>query len=297
MSYILDTNLKPIKLFLNHKNYTLKINEYSNYLFELNETIVKYSNMDLLVSLDSLTFTNSIFNINDNNNNLYYSFAEPSLGPVVNVRVTNGNYSIDELIENLNIRCVDELSFSFNPTTLKITITSLRETGFRIVTNFNNNLNPINQVLGFEDNFSNTLSNSKTGSNIINLNSNVGLNICLNNVNLKSNNVKNDSKKNILAYIPIISSFGEVQTYQNNSNFKYSCDENTISNINLEILNQDNKNVNLNNIAWYIVINFEFIYSRELVLPPNYLNEIGYLHNDLRDKFLEIENNKILSKK
>jgi len=297
MSYNLDTNLKPIKLFLNHKNYTLKVNEYSNYLFELNETITKYSNMDLLVSLESFTFTNSIFNINDSNNNLYYSFGEPSLGPVVNVRITNGNYSIDDLITNLNYRCLDELSFSFNSSTLKITITSLRETGFRIVTDFNNNSNPINSLLGFDDIFSNTLTNSKTGNYIINLNSNVGLNICLNNVNLKSNNVKNDSKKNILAYIPIISSFGEVQTYQNTNNFKYSCDENTISNINLEILNQDNKSISFNNIAWYIVINFEFIYSRELVLPPNYLNEIGYLHNDLRDRFIEIEKNKILSKK
>jgi hypothetical protein len=70
--------------------------------------------MDMLIKLESFTFINTIFNINDSNNNFNYSFFGPGLRAVFNVRSTNGNYSIDDLITNLNIRLANNLNFTFN---------------------------------------------------------------------------------------------------------------------------------------------------------------------------------------
>jgi hypothetical protein len=111
----------------------------------------------MLLKLESFTFINTIYNINDSNNNFNYSFFGVGLGPFYNVRITNGNYCIDDLIYNLNFRCSGDLEFSFNSTTLKITITSLREnTNYRLVDVSNN----VYKVLGFNESIAEILFNS-----------------------------------------------------------------------------------------------------------------------------------------
>jgi hypothetical protein len=121
--FIIDTNLQPIKKYLNSKIYSSKIDPCNNYFYQLNHTIRKYSNMDMLLKLESFTFTNTLYNINDKNNQFTYRFNNV----FHNVIITNGNYNIEQLIENFNIRCVGYLEFSFNSSSLKITINSLRE--------------------------------------------------------------------------------------------------------------------------------------------------------------------------
>lgn len=291
--YIIDTNLKPEKIYLNSKNYSSKIDANNNYFYQLNNTIRKYSNQDMLIKLHSFTFTNTIYNINDSNNNFNYSFNSPGLGAFFNVRVTNGNYSIDDLITNLNFRCTGDLNFSFNSTTLKITITSLRENAnFRLMEVDKS----IYKVLGFNENISETLYNSITSPNIINLNTNTSLNIILDNIKFQCNSVKNQ-QFNIFENIPIISSFGEIQTYIANDNFKFLIDDDNINSIGVNILNQDFQPIYFNNSDWYMTISIEFIYKKELKIPTDYFNENTNLYNSLRDELIEFKKNQILNEK
>lgn len=291
--FIIDTNLKPEKIYLNSKNYSSKTDEYNNYFYQLNNTIRKYSNMDMLIKLNSFTFTNTIYNINDNNANFNYSFFGVGLGAFFNVRVTNGNYSIDDLITNLNLRCVNDLNFTFNSTTLKITINSLRaNTNFRLV----DVSNSIYKVLGFNETINETLHNSITSPSIINLNTNTSLNIILDNIKFQCNSVKNQ-QVNIFENIPIISSFGEIQTYITNDNFNFLIDDDNINSISVNILNQDFQPVYFNNSDWYMTISIEFIYKKELKIPTDYFNENTNLYNSLRDELIEFKKNQILNEK
>lgn len=284
--FIFDTNLKPEKIYLSSKNYNSKYSS-NNYFYELNQIIRKYSNMDMTLKLESFIFINTIYNINDNNNYFSYNFLDVNY----NVKIVNGNYNIEQLIDNLNIRCSGDLNFSFNPTTLKITITSVRNGNipFKLVNREHN----IFKLLGFDMSFTDNSTYSNITSNtIINLNSNISLNIILDNISIKSNSVKNQSL-NVIESIPILSAFGEIQTFINNSNFEHMIDNDNINSISLNILNQDFLPVVFNNSDWFMVISINFMYKKELKLPENYFNN-GSLNNNLTQKLLDIEKDDIL---
>jgi hypothetical protein len=40
--FIIDTNLQPVKIYLNSMHYSSKIDTYNNYFYQLNDTIRKY---------------------------------------------------------------------------------------------------------------------------------------------------------------------------------------------------------------------------------------------------------------
>ena len=295
--YINNTPLKPYQLYLSSNNYTSKLDDFENYFYELNYPIIKNSNIDIIVKLESFIFLNGMYNINSTNNNFYYSFVYN--GVINRVVIPIGNYNIDELLSYLNITLLNKLSFTFNSKTLKITIQSTNPEydSFRLVNNNFQNL--IYKMLGFNENqnIDVNLYQSKTSDFIINLNSNVSLNILLNNLKLQTNNVKNYKNYSILSNIPLSSSFGEIQTYISTSNFYYIIDQDIISSINFQILNQDFQNVNFNNIPWYCSITFDFIYKTQLIIPDDFFsNQNNNNQNvDIRDELLDREKDKIIN--
>ena len=112
------------------------------------------------------------------------------------------NYNIDDLIENLNFRCTDDLNYTFNSYTLKITVTSLRKTEFRFV--FRGSLY-INYELGFNEKITvETSYTSQTGMYILNLNTIPSLNVILENIVLQTNRVKDQSHYNAMQIIFIM---------------------------------------------------------------------------------------------
>lgn len=293
--HIFDTPFKPYQLFLNSRNFTNKIGtEGTHFIYELNQPISKQVNMDMLIKLESFQFTNSIFNVNDTNNIFSYCFSSTG-SPVFNIIVEPGNYTIEELVTYLTNNATGDLSLSYNPDTLKVTINSLRVGGFRLMNGVNNKT--IYNLLGFESIQSDeTLYMSRTGPYIINMNSNLSLNLILNNIRLHSNFVKGSSHYNILNNVPIISGFGEVQTYTP-CDFKYLVDTDDISSLELSIMNQDFKNVDFNGLHWYLTMTIEFLYKRELNIPDSVFanNESATYFNQLRDRLLDAEKERILN--
>ena len=212
---IIDTPLSPISLFLRSSSYSQALDKTkTNLIFELNEPITKYQNMDILVSCNSFQFTNSLYTINENNCKFIYKILNSS---AVTVNITYGYYDIDSLILKLNTLLTGIFTFSYNSLTYKITISHVTNLTFILVDDgFNNN---IYEILGIDDvGFSNYTS-SYICPYLFNLMSVQVLHICTPNINIKSVSLKNTTKYNIIASILVSSQFGSVQFYSSNNFF------------------------------------------------------------------------------
>lgn len=266
---ILDTPLNPVSVFLRSSSYST-MQDKSNLNFELNVPIYSYPNMDVLVSLDSFQFTNSFYTINENNRYFYYSYDAGNTFFVFTL--TLGNYDIDSLLIYLNSLMTGFFIFTYNSSTLKVTITSTDSRAFRLLgkTQFN-----CFEVLGFDSYGTSSDATSCISPYIFNLMSTQVLHITSPNININSISVKNTRKYNILGSIHVVCASGETQTHMNTNMFKYKISDNTIPFINICIYDQDFNTVNFNNIDWYLNLTFSFVYKKTLIMPE-YLQNVGY---------------------
>ena len=266
MSYILDSPFSPVVIYLRSSNYSSITNHDKNNLrFDLNTSIQSLSNIDLLLSLHSFSFTNSFYNINPNNCCFYYTTDNIH---IINVVISIGNYDIDSLINELNSLFINTLVFTYSLVTLKITITST--VAFRLVSGQNN----IYEVLGFDDIITYTsLHTSYTSPYLFNMMGIQYLNICVNNLNLKSIGIKNSPKYNIIDSVLVSSNSGEVQHYCNYDNFRYVITDELIDFLNISIFDQEFRMVDFNNIDWFLSLKIEFMYKKQFIMPDNYLTD------------------------
>ena len=88
------------------------------------------------------------------------------------------------------------------------------------------------------------------------------LHITIPNLNLNSVGLKNTTHYSIIDSIQVISSPGGVQTHFDNNNFKYKISDQSISFINVVILNQDFKTIDFHNIDWFMNLTFSFMYKK-----------------------------------
>ena len=266
---ILDTPLEPISIFLRSCEYTSTDIYKSNLSFELNKPILPYPNMDILIGLESFQFTNSFYTINETNCNFSYNIYSVTQSFVI----TFGNYDIDSLIAYLNSNNND-LVFSYNLSTLKITITSKFANNEFILIDISNN---VYELLGFDDIQTSSIEAQDSPNTVtvitapymFNLISVQVLHVCTSNIVINSYGLKNKTKHNIIGSVQVSSASGEVETFS--SNFKNKISSDPITSINIGIYNQDFKVVNFNNIDWFINLSFSFVYKKKLELPQ-YLN-------------------------
>ena len=278
---IQDTPIQPINIFLRSSEYTYCSSTLKNSLmFELNKPILTYPNMETLICLESFYFTNSFYTINENCCNFAYTY---NITNSINIILTFGNYDIDSLITYLN-SAITFFTFTYSLTTLKITITS--STPFSL---FNVSKN-IYEMLGFDSYGTTTLNTSHTSPYMYNLMSNQILHVCTPNIMLSSYGLKNTTKYNILGSIQVNCQPGETQTYTNN--FKYKVGNDPITQIWINIYNQDFNRVDFNYIDWFINISFSFTYKKQLILPQ-YLTE--YNENNNMQYYMEEEEQRNLN--
>jgi len=262
-----DSPIDPINLILRSSSYT-KSNDLShtkfNLTFDLYQPIKAYDNADIYISLDSFQFTNSFYTINENNCIFCYKL-DTSL--VTTTLLTYGNYDIDSLLVLLNTTFLNTFVFTYSEITMKITIAST--TYFKLIDNgINKN---IYELLGFNDLGTTTFSLSCTSQYIINLMSVQQLQITTD-LNLDSISLKGSTHYNVLNTIQVTSKPQEVQTFKNNTMFKYRLNDKVINSITLTVLNQDYLPINFNNIDWFASILFTFSYKKTFIPTNNYLS-------------------------
>ena len=230
---LLDTPLENTNIFLRSSEFTTSMNTgKSDLLFELNNPLRIHSNMDFLVSLESFSFTNSFYIINDYNKYFYYSFASNGSG-WNKIVIDKGNYDINSFLTYMNALLIGAgFAFTYSSVTMKITITN--GTAFRLVNPYANVLN-IFELLGFDDNGTSTLATTITAPYMVNFVSTQILHIVIPNLEFNSVGLKNRNRMNIINSVPIESLAGEVQTWKNSSNFKYKVTESVITFLNIRI--------------------------------------------------------------
>jgi hypothetical protein len=261
---LLDTPLEPINIFLRSSEYTSTDIYKSNLTFELNKPILPYPNMDVLIGLESFQFTNSFYTVNETNCNFSYNINN---GITTNILLSFGNYDIDTFMTYLNAT-VTNLLFSYNTSTLRITIATKNNMTINLLPISNNAY----ELLGFSDSGTSSNSNSILAPYMFNLISVQVLHVCTSNIVLNSYGLKNKTKRNIIGSVQVTSSSGEVQTFT--SSFKNKIHTDPISSITISIFNQDFNTVNFNNIDWFINLSFSFCYRKKLEMPQ-YLNTIN----------------------
>lgn len=293
MSYILDTPLNGFSIFLRSSSYTSNNGGQttkSNLTFELNTPILCKPNMNLLVGLKSFSFTNSFYTVNDNNDKFYYTYDNLPHN-VLTFTCEHGNYTIDDLINYLNTQLLGVFIFSYSLRTLKITITSTTNTPFRLISKNNTNMT-MYELLGFPDNIiDNTLLTIQNAPYLFNMIGVQVLHICISNLRLESIGVKNQTKYNIIDSVQVTATSGETQTYFNDNGFKYKIYDDNINFLDIVIRDQDFNIIDFNNIDWFINLNFNHVYQKDLV-------DALYLKNqdtDMQKTILLDEKQKIIN--
>ena len=262
-----DTPINPINLILRSSSYSRTndiLQTKYNLTFDLYKPIKCYDNCDIFISLDSFQFTNSFYTINENNSIFCYKLDTSSL-PITTI-LTYGNYDIDSLLVLLNTTFLNIFVFTYSEITMKITITSTNY--FKLIDNgINKN---IYEVLGFNDLGTTTFALSCTSQYVVNLMSVQQLNITTD-LNLDSVGLKASSHYNVLNTIQVTCKPQEVQTFKNNTMFKYRLNDKVINSITLTVFNQDYLPINFNNIDWFASILFTFSYNKAFIPTNNYL--------------------------
>ena len=117
---IIDTPISPVSLFLRSSSYSQAVNSTkTNLIFNLNEPIMNYQNMDILINCESFQFTNSFYTINETNYKFIYKILNSN---AVTISVPYGYYDVDSLILKLNTLLTGIFTFSYNSLTYKTSI-------------------------------------------------------------------------------------------------------------------------------------------------------------------------------
>jgi hypothetical protein len=264
-----DTPLQPITIFLKSSNYTSKYGE-SNLSFELNKPIMVQPNMEICMKLDTFQFTNVFYTVSAYNQYFYYTISG---GSMQTITIPNGFFNIDDLIVILNALLAGVLVFSWDYYKYTTTITST--SNFIINDGFNNVYN----LLGFNDNGTSTYATSFTSPKLFNTMNVQQLKIIIPNINLQSIEKKYDKKDNILYALRVNVGAGEIQNFYNNNGFAYTLSENTLSFLNIQILDQNDRFVLFNGIEWFMAIHINFQYKKQLI-PAHYLTTQYEANND-----------------
>jgi hypothetical protein len=267
MTILHDSNLSPLYICLKSSDYTTLNNTYGSHItFQLYRPIVVESNVDIFLQVDSMKFTNSIYNVNIYNNIFYYGLASDGY-TLLSYEIPRGNYDIYSLLTVLN-SIGDGFVFTYSETTFKITITNTQD--FYLYSNTYNIL----KVLGFSNDAQQSVSNTLISNQIINLVGAQMLYISIPNISINSYSIRNSNSNNksVISSVPISVLQGDTQIYT--SDLRHGVNDGVITHLEVRITDEDDNEVNFNGVDWYLNLYFIFSYKKQY-LKPNYLTDVS----------------------
>ena len=202
------------------------------------------------VSIQSANIPYSFYNINTSNNYLKYSFNNDQV--LRTLTIEPGNYTCYSLLDYLSANLYN-IVVAYNAITNKYTFTGTSDFKFYYQSFI---FSPCFTILGFSM-YDQLSVNKVLTSNICSNLSTVRC-ICINS-NLSSDNFakSNANDKRILVSIPVNVSPFSIIIYQNLTNFKTNLFSNTLSFINLKLVDQDGMIIDLNGCHWSCVLQID----------------------------------------
>jgi len=238
----MSTEFDTINIYLSSKyavSYNYNLYSDCNFSFPLIEVPSEHY---LYLTLAHCNIPYSFYNIETNNNKLYYSVNG---GNLQLLKITRGNYNIKQLITFLNSN-LQNFTVTYDIITNRLTfVNSLYNFYF-------DKSSTCLDLLGFytDSNLYNTsILKELTSPKSVDLASHKCLHITID-IPTGSINLSNKSEMSILSSIPINTSPNSLITFVNSNNDKVCLYKNTLNAINIRITDQDNNNINLNGCHW-----------------------------------------------
>jgi len=203
----------------------------------------------IYLSLQSASIPYSFYSISANDNTFTWGLTT---APSNTYNIPPGNYNITQLLNFLsNIMGID-YTLSYSSITSKITIT-------HATNNFIIYADTFNHIIGFSKTTSTTSSGrTVTGRDCVNLNQiraiNVEVNFPTYNVN-----VAQPYNQNILATIPVYVAPFSIITYTNNNNFRTNLYVNKLDQIQIRLLDNEGRLIDMNGIQYQITMQLDCI--------------------------------------
>jgi hypothetical protein len=266
MSILHDSPIPPLYICLKSSDYTALNNDYGSHItFELYRPIAVESNVDVWLQIESFKFTNSIYNVNIYNNIFYYGLSGSGYS-LSSFEIPRGNYDIIGLIAILNT-VGNGFNFVYSDTTLKITITNSQN--FRLYNSTSNIL----KVIGFSNVTHQSISNTLSSNQIINLVGPQMLYLSIPNISVNSFSIKNSrsNNKSVVSSIPISSMQGDTQIFT--GSLRHGVTDKVITYLEIKITDEDDNEVNLNGVPWFLNLSFIYSYKKQYI-RPNYLSDV-----------------------
>ena len=238
--------MEKIQIYLNSKRANKYINDQtSDCIFHLPHINVRKSK-NITVSILNAQIPSSFYNVNSNNHKLVYNING---GVTQTVYFTHSNYNIN---------------------TLKTHILSLIESSFTITySTSSNKLTIVNTLYDFELEESSTCfelmgfsvadhssqSLILISDNVVNLFTIRTLQIASDNFILNNIDNFNPNNSNILASIPINTTYNGIISYSNVHDIQSEINNTrNLTNLHIKITDQDGKVIELNNINWSLTL-------------------------------------------
>lgn len=238
--------MESIQIYLHSANADkYNNNSYSDCDFSLSNIEIP-DGMHIYLSVQNVSIPYSFYNVNTDTNLLSYIVN----GITTNLNISNGNYNINQLVAYLNNN-MNGFTITYNNITNKLIFVNANY-DFVI-----NSSSTCLMMLGFNIGSSySSLNKSLTSVNCINIQTvkriNIGSNLTTYNINKSS--INNSS---ILCSIPVNKPPFSVIEYVNSNHFRTNLFVNYINYINIKILDENNKLVDLNGCHFCITLQLD----------------------------------------
>lgn len=235
-----------IQIYLNSKKANKYINSYtSDCIFHLPHIHVSKTKK-VSISVLHAQIPGSYYNINSTNNKLVYSIND---GSIQTVLLQPSNYNVNTLITHIESLLEVEFDITYSVSSNKLTITH-NTYDFKL-----DDSSTCFELLGFSSMNHESVLQTLVSDNVVNLFTIRTLQICSDNFILNNIDSFNPNNSNILASIPITSSFNSIISYSNPHDV-HSEINNTrnLTNLHIKITDQDSNVIELNNAHWSITL-------------------------------------------
>jgi len=238
--------MEKIQIYLNSKRANKYINgQTADCVFHLPPINVRKSK-NVTVTVLNCQIPSSYYNVNSTNNKLVYRING---GASQTIYFTKSNYNINTLKAHMITLLGSNFSITYTTSSNRLTIVnSTYDFLFE-------HSSTCFELLGFSE--SDHISNAKTltSDNVVNLFTVRNLQIASDNFILNNVDSYKSNSSNILASIPINTSFNGIVSY-NNIHDVHSEINNTrnLTNMHIKITDQDGDTIELNNVHWSLTL-------------------------------------------
>lgn len=269
-----QTQLVTIK----SREFTQRLNgdDNSDILFQLAQPIVVPPNVDIYVTLNVFRFINAVYNVPNSSHILYWRTLNGVTWTNFSYSVPVGNWSIDDLIVELNA-AQNDIDFIYDHKTFKVKAHRANNAHDQI--DILPSPNNINARIGFSETEittilpANDVNNPVVSPNLIDLLGTQNIYISIDDLQLGTNSTLGFGNNSVLEHIAVIVPQGVGQTYTGNG-LMLKCGVRKITQLRVQLFTGEGILAELNNTEWYMTLIFNFQYENEFK-AARYLTDVN----------------------